>query len=334
VRIAERAPQRLDRGVHAVLEIHKRVHGPQTALQFLSREQFARLFEQQRENLKGPASETDFSAMFTQLTRAEVNVVGVEAEPTFGREFVAHQPSWGEEVYFERDGNSSLRAPLAITRVVSVHYGFTPVVRTNDLRCIERFDVSYETARALRNEMKTLKLKIESKKETKMKMTAVVKTSLYVAALGLACMLPVTARAQSDVMPDSFAFSADEAPAARPALVAAVDDVNQTQDDFQGKVTLPYNAKCAGKNLKAGQYLVSVKLEATGRVVTIHGDGADMNIRVREVPTNRRASQSALLVRNSGHGRTLAAVSVEGLNAMFYLGTSASQALTERLPIS
>jgi hypothetical protein len=179
-----------------------------------------------------------------------------------------------------------------------------------------------------------LNSKIESQEETKMKMTTVVKISVYTAALGLACLLPVTARAQSDVMPDSFPFSADEAPAARPALVAAVDDVNQTQDDFQGKVTLPYNAKCAGKNLKAGQYLLSVKLEATGRVVSIHGNGADMNIHVREVPTHRRASQSALLVRNSGHDRTLAAVSVEGLNAMFYLSTSATQALTERLPIS
>jgi|GEM_PF-1440560 hypothetical protein len=182
--------------------------------------------------------------------------------------------------------------------------------------------------------MKNLNSKIESQEETKMKTTTVVKISLYTAALGLACLLPVTARAQSDVMPDSFPFSADEATAARPALVAAVDDVNQTQDDFQGKVTLPYNAKCAGKNLKAGQYLLSVKLEATGRVVSIHGNGADMNIHVREVPTHRRASQSALLVRNSGHDRTLAAVSVEGLNAMFYLSTSATQALTERLPIS
>ena len=182
--------------------------------------------------------------------------------------------------------------------------------------------------------MRVSSLKIESQKETKMKMTTVVKISLYTAALGLACMLPVTARAQSEVMPDSFAFSTDEATASRPVQVAEVDDVNQTQDDFQGKVTLPYNAKCAGKNLKAGQYLLSVKLEATGRVVSIHGNGADMNIHVREVPTHRRASQSALLVRNSGHDRTLAAVSVEGLNAMFYLSTSATQALTERLPIS
>jgi hypothetical protein len=182
--------------------------------------------------------------------------------------------------------------------------------------------------------MKNWDGKMHRTKETKMKMTTVVKISLHTAALGLACLLPVTARAQAEVMPDSFAFSADEATAARPALLAAVDDVNQTQDDFQGNVLLPYDAKCAGKNLKAGQYLVSVKLEATGRMVSIHGNGADMNIRVREVPTSHRASQSALLVRNSGHGRTLAAVSVEGLNAMFYLGTSASRALTERLPIS
>ena len=60
-----------------------------------------------------------------------------------------------------------------------------------------------------------------------MKMTTVVKISLYTAALGLACMLPVTARAQSEVMPDSFAFSADEATVPRPVRVAEVDDVNQ-----------------------------------------------------------------------------------------------------------
>jgi hypothetical protein len=182
--------------------------------------------------------------------------------------------------------------------------------------------------------MKTLNSKIESQEETKMKMTTVVKISLYTAALGLACMLPVTARAQSEVMPDSFPFSAEEAHAARPTLVAEIDDVNQTQDNFQGKVTLPYNAKCAGKNLKAGQYLVSVKLQGTSHVLSIRGDGADLNVRVREVPTKYRANQSELVVRNSGHGRTLAAVSVEGLNAMFDLGANATQALTERLPIS
>lgn len=167
-----------------------------------------------------------------------------------------------------------------------------------------------------------------------MKMTTVVKISLYAAALGLACLLPVTARAQSDVMPDSFPFSADEATAAPVVQIAQIDDVNQTTVAFEGKVSLPYNLKCAGKNLKAGQYLLSVKSEGTSRVVRIHGSGEDMNIRVREVPMRQTATQSALLVRKSNQGRRLEAVYVEGLNAMLYLNASASHAGMERLPIS
>ena len=38
----------------------------------------------------------------------------------------------------------------------------------------------------------------------------VAKVSIFAVALGFACLLPATARAQSDVMPDSFAFSAEE----------------------------------------------------------------------------------------------------------------------------
>jgi hypothetical protein len=182
--------------------------------------------------------------------------------------------------------------------------------------------------------MKNLNSKIRSNKETTMKMTTVVKISLYAAALGLACLLPVTARAQSEVMPDAFAFSADEATVAPAVQIAQIDDVNQTPVAFEGTVSLPYNLNCAGKNLKAGQYLLSVKSEGTGRVVRIHGSGQDMNIRVREVPMRQTASQSALLVRKSNHGRRLEAVYVEGLNAMLYLNTSASHAGMERLPIS
>ena len=182
--------------------------------------------------------------------------------------------------------------------------------------------------------MKTLNSKIPSNKETTMKMTTVVKTSLFAAALGLACLLPVTARAQSDVMPDSFPFSADEGVAAPVAQIAQIDDVNQTPVAFEGMVSLPYNLNCAGRNLKAGQYLLSMKSEGTSRVVRIHGSGQDMNIRVREVPMGQTASQSALLVRKSNRGRTLTAVSVEGLNTMFYLSAPASHAGMERLPIS
>jgi hypothetical protein len=182
--------------------------------------------------------------------------------------------------------------------------------------------------------MRNLNSKIRSQKEAKMKMTTVVKISLYAGALGLACLLPVTVRAQSDVMPDSFAFSADEAMAAPVVQIAQIDDVNQTPATFEGTISLPYNLKCAGRNLKAGQYLLSVKSEGTARVVSIHGSGEDMSIRVREVPMRQTATQSALLVRKSNHGHRLEAVYVEGLNATLYLNASASHAGMERLPIS
>ena len=69
-------------------------------------------------------------------------------------------------------------------------------------------------------------------------------------------------------------------------------------------------------------------------VVVVRGDPLeDMILRT---PTNRRASQSALLVRKSSEGRRLEAVYVEGLNAMLYPDTNpnGSHAQTERLPIS
>lgn len=166
-----------------------------------------------------------------------------------------------------------------------------------------------------------------------MKITTIVKVSVYAATLSFAFMLPVTAHAQSDVAPDEFAFSAPATTAAQPVQVA---NANATKADFEGKVSLPYAVKCGNKNLKAGEYLLSVKSEGTNRVVTINGGGESMNMRAQEVPANREASQSALLVSKSSQGRKLAAVYVEGLNATLYLeaSTTGSQASMERLPIS
>jgi hypothetical protein len=163
-------------------------------------------------------------------------------------------------------------------------------------------------------------------------MTAV-KTSMITVTLAFACLLPATARAQSDMSPDEFPFSATETTAAQPVHAASA---KLTKGDFEGKVSLPYEVKCGGKNLKAGQYLLSVKSEQGSRVVTIKGSGENVNIHMREVSTNRRASQSALLVRKSSEGRRLEAVYVEGLNAMLYPDTNpnGSHAQTERLPIS
>jgi hypothetical protein len=177
----------------------------------------------------------------------------------------------------------------------------------------------------MRDEMKNSNSKI---RETAMKMTTVVRASMLTAALGLACLLPATARAQSDVMPDEFAFS-DTTPAAQP--VAAVQATN-----FEGRISLPYGVNCAGKNLEAGEYMVSVKSEGSARVVTIHGGGESVNMQAREVRVKEAKSHSALLVRKSGQGHKVEAVYVEGLGATLYLNPNTNGAAVEmeRLPIS
>jgi len=173
------------------------------------------------------------------------------------------------------------------------------------------------------------------KKETTMKMTSLLKASIFAATLGFVSMLAPAARAQADAMPnaDEFPFSASEATAAQPVQLAAV---NVVKADFEGKVSLPFEVKCGAKNLKPGQYLLSVKSQGTSRVVTIHGAGQNMTMRVHEVSANRGASQSALLVRSCSEGRRLEAVYVEGLNATLYLNANSdgSRARTERVPIS
>jgi hypothetical protein len=181
--------------------------------------------------------------------------------------------------------------------------------------------------------MKNSNAEIREKEEKQMKIATAVKTSMITLALGVAFMLPATARAQSDMSPDEFAFSAPQTTAAQPAQSAAT---HIAKADFEGKVSLPYNVKCGSKNLKAGQYSLSVKSEEGARVVTLNGSGENVNIPMREVLTNRWASQSALLVGKSSEGRRIEAVYVEGLNAMLYPDTipNGSHARTERLPIS
>ena len=166
-----------------------------------------------------------------------------------------------------------------------------------------------------------------------MKIMTAVKTSAIVATLGLACLLPTTAHAQMDAMPDSFAFSPEEAVAAQPAPVMVA---KESKADFEGKVSLPYDVKCAGKDLKAGEYLLSVKSQGTARLVTIRGGGENLNVHVRQVSAKRSTNHSALLVRKSGDGRRVEALYVEGLNATLYLNANSTGTYLaiERLPIS
>ena len=64
---SQSAPQRLDRRVHAMLEIDERIGGPQPSLQLFSCEQLAGLFQKQRQNLKRPPGQANLPPVFAQL---------------------------------------------------------------------------------------------------------------------------------------------------------------------------------------------------------------------------------------------------------------------------
>jgi hypothetical protein len=178
------------------------------------------------------------------------------------------------------------------------------------------------------------KRKIRGRKEKEMKVTTVVKSSVFAAALGLACLLPATTHAQADVSPDIYEVVSTETVVAEQQVQAAANATKPA--DFQGHFALPYEVRCKGKSLRSGQYALSVKSEGTGRVVTITRNGETMNIRAQELTGNPAASHSTVLVRKSHEGRLLEAVYVRQLNMLLFLDTNATaqSGRMERLPIS
>ena len=167
-----------------------------------------------------------------------------------------------------------------------------------------------------------------------MKITTVVKSSVIAAALGLACLLPATTHAQAEVSPDVYEVVSTETIVAEQQLQVAANTIKPA--DFQGRFALPYEVHCKGKSLKSGQYMLSVKSEGTGRMVTIARNGEAMNICAQELTGNPAASRSTVLVRKSHDGRRLEAVYVRQLNLLLYLDTNAATqpGQMERLPIS
>jgi len=133
-----------------------------------------------------------------------------------------------------------------------------------------------------------------------MKITTVVKGSIFAAALGVACLLPVTTHAQADVSPDVYEVVSTETIAAEHQLLVAANTAKPA--DFQGRFALPYEVRCKGKSLKSGQYALTVKSEGTARVVTITRNGETMNIRAQELTGNPAANHSTVLVRKSHDG--------------------------------
>jgi len=181
--------------------------------------------------------------------------------------------------------------------------------------------------------MKNSYSKQSTKKEITMRIATVVKGSTLIAILGLACLLPARVYAQVDAQPDPDLY---EGPNTEAIAAHAMPTAHAQEEkaDFAGRFSLPYNVECDGRNLRPGQYSISVRSQGTNRVLNIHSRAANMNIPVRVVPANQGASRSAVLVRASGEGRKLEAVYVEGLNATLYLEANTSYGVMERLPIS
>src|SRR5580704_9318199 len=124
----------------------------------------------------------------------------------------------------------------------------------------------------------------ETKKESKMKITKIMKSSVFAAVLGLACLLPTTTHAQADVSPDVYQNVNTETIVTEQHVQVAANIAKPA--DFQGRFALPYEVRCKGKSLKSGQYVLSVKSEGTGRVVTIARNGETMNISAQELTGN------------------------------------------------
>jgi len=166
-----------------------------------------------------------------------------------------------------------------------------------------------------------------------MTITTAVRGSILIAVLGFACLLPARVYAQVDAMPDT---NINEGPNMERigAQTTPVATAKETQTDFAGKFSLPYNVKCGSKNLKPGQYSLAVKSQGTGRVVTIHGSDTNVNLPVHVVPADRSASHSTLLVRKSGEARQLEGVYVEELKATLYVEANIGYGVREQLPIS
>src|SRR5580704_9825571 len=162
----------------------------------------------------------------------------------------------------------------------------------------------------------------ETKKESKMKITKIMKSSVFAAVLGLACLLPTTTHAQADVSPDVYQNVNTETIVTEQHVQVAANIAKPA--DFQGRFALPYEVRCKGKSLKSGQYVLSVKSEGTGRVVTIARNGETMNIRAQELTGNSAANHSTVLVRKSPNGRMLEAVYVRQLNVLLYLDMNAA----------
>lgn len=145
-------------------------------------------------------------------------------------------------------------------------------------------------------------------------MKTMVRITLTMAGLTLACFCPAAAHAQADTAPDSYKLS-NAAPVTLPTPAKV---------EFQGKFSLPFKARCNGHELAPGEYTLAVKTIGENKTVTIQREGNEIVLTVTKVEPASTSGQAAVLVRH-GPGpwaRTVEAVHVEGLKMMLYLDES------------
>jgi hypothetical protein len=70
----------IHRGVEAVVEVNKRIIGPQPALEFLAGDQFAGALQQRDQYLQGLFLQPDLYALLAKLPRPEINFENSEAK--------------------------------------------------------------------------------------------------------------------------------------------------------------------------------------------------------------------------------------------------------------
>src|SRR5580765_5462999 len=79
-RIAQSLSQFVDRRIEAMVEINEDFIWPEPGTQFLATDQFSGSFEEQGQDLKRLAGETDLGAVLPQFTRLQVNLIALEAD--------------------------------------------------------------------------------------------------------------------------------------------------------------------------------------------------------------------------------------------------------------
>jgi hypothetical protein len=141
------------------------------------------------------------------------------------------------------------------------------------------------------------------------------KIAWMIAGLALACVSPVTTRAQAET--GAVDYKTEHMTPATPP---------PTKTDFEGHVSLPYQVQCHGHKLAPGQYTLMVKTVGEDKMVTLQREGNDVVLQSHPVPptTVPNEGHSAVLLRNgpgpSGH--TLEGVYVENLKVVLILDES------------